>query len=92
MFTAEQLEIMDRLGIRTYLSSDACIFRTIFEDRALWNWFHSSRVRIHNPVGRLGFGWMANLSHFGQQIFGQLDQHLAEEFIHDEARHVRERP
>lgn len=27
MFTPQQLEIMKRLGIRTYLSSDACIFR-----------------------------------------------------------------
>lgn len=100
MFTPQQLEIMNRLGIRTYLSSDACIFRTvlavsgiwnfnlgmltighkrfamrfepfeptslpsffrtIFEDRALWNWFHSDRVRIHSPLGKLGFGWMAS--------------------------------
>ena len=29
MFTPQQLEIMNRLGIGTYLSSDACIFRTV---------------------------------------------------------------
>ncbi|CAK9024845.1 unnamed protein product [Durusdinium trenchii] len=84
MFTPQQLEIMKRLGIRTYLSSDACIFRTIFEDRALWNWFHSPRVRIHNPTGRMGFTWMANMTDYSQRIFHRVDQELAEEFITDE--------
>jgi len=83
MFTPQQLEIMNRLGIRTYLSSDACIFRTIFEDRALWNWFHSDRVRIHSPLGKLGFGWMGNMTHLGDRIFNRVDHELAEEFIND---------
>lgn len=83
MFTPQQLEIMNRLGIRTYLSSDACIFRTIFEDRALWTWFHSDRVRIHDPTGKLGFGWMANMTHLGVRILNRVDHELADEFIND---------
>lgn len=44
-------------GARNRSNLDAS--RTIFEDRALWTWFHSDRVRIHDPTSKLGFGWMA---------------------------------
>ena len=119
LFTQQQLEILPRLGIRSYLSTDACMFRTgvadgcesyppskpgrlflfvvsspskeqnqgtgrgkytlarprgparvcvarqfhgartIFEDGALWKWWHSPRVQVRNPTGQLGFAWMA---------------------------------
>jgi len=73
LFSVDQLEIMPRLGIRAYLSTDACMFRTIFEDITLWRWWHSPRVQIRNPVGNLGFAWMANMTETREKIFGTVD-------------------
>ncbi|CAE7685234.1 Ptchd3 [Symbiodinium pilosum] len=73
LFSPQQLEIMPRLGIRAYLSTDACMFRTIFEDISLWKWWHSPRVRIRDPCGHLGFTWMANMTETRVKIFETVD-------------------
>ncbi|CAE7480581.1 Ptchd3 [Symbiodinium natans] len=73
LFSPQQLEIMPRLGIRAYLSTDACMFRTIFEDLSLWTWWHSPRVHIRDPCGSLGFSWMANMTDTRVKLFERVD-------------------
>ncbi|CAE7194659.1 Ptchd3 [Symbiodinium microadriaticum] len=73
LFSPQQLEIMPRLGIRAYLSTDACMFRTLFEDLTLWTWWHSPRVQIRNPCGHLGFTWMANMTDTRVKLFESVD-------------------
>merc|ERR1712032_538402 len=45
MFSRRQLSELHALGIDAYLSTHACIFKTLDEDAELWRWWRSSNVR-----------------------------------------------
>eukprot|EP00439_Symbiodinium_sp_Y106_P006149 s3875_g1.t1 len=51
IFTARQLEDLHALGIGNYLLTDACMFKTIDEDKALYDWWKSPSVHRINWLG-----------------------------------------
>eukprot|EP00933_Yihiella_yeosuensis_P070825 TRINITY_DN78989_c0_g1_i1.p1 TRINITY_DN78989_c0_g1~~TRINITY_DN78989_c0_g1_i1.p1 ORF type:complete len:525 (+),score=72.32 TRINITY_DN78989_c0_g1_i1:25-1575(+) len=81
MFTPLQLEMMNRVGIRAYLSTDACAFKVIDEDWAMRKWYQNSQVL--SPVSRLGWGFMADLAGFREKLFDRYDDAFAHQLIDD---------
>lgn len=89
MFSPLQLEMMRRLGINAYLSSDACMFRVIDEDIAIYNWYHSDRVSVRSPLGRLGFSWMIDMQDTQHRLFHEVDLKFGRELIDDPGLYMK---
>jgi len=89
MFSPLQLDMMRRLGINSYLSSDACMFRTIDEDIAMHNWYHSDRVRVASPLGRLGFSWMVDMQDTQNQLFHKMNRTFGRELLDDPGLYMK---
>jgi len=83
MFTPLQMQLMARLGIREYLSSDACMFKIIDEDAAIWDWYHSDRVRAMDATSRLGFSWMADMHLTAEKFFHRIDLEWYHQLVDD---------
>jgi len=60
VFTNRQIDDLHALGEWAYIATDACIFKTLDEDRALTQWWLSPKVRRKNFLGHLDPQWFAN--------------------------------
>eukprot|EP00930_Biecheleria_cincta_P032847 TRINITY_DN22761_c0_g1_i1.p1 TRINITY_DN22761_c0_g1~~TRINITY_DN22761_c0_g1_i1.p1 ORF type:complete len:534 (+),score=56.36 TRINITY_DN22761_c0_g1_i1:23-1624(+) len=89
MFSSIQLDMMRRLGINAYLSSDACMFRTIDEDVAMYNWYHGNKVRIISPLGGLGFSWMVDMQDTQNQLFHKMNETFGRELLDDPGLYMK---
>lgn len=89
MFSPLQLDMMRRLGINAYLSSDACMFRIIDEDIAMYNWYHSNQVRVLSPLGKLGFSWMIDMEDTQHQLFHKVNFTFGRELIDDPGLYMK---
>mmetsp|Transcript_89500 Transcript_89500/g.158880 ORF Transcript_89500/g.158880 Transcript_89500/m.158880 type:complete len:536 (-) Transcript_89500:72-1679(-) len=89
MYTPLQLQIMKRLGIRAYLSSDACMFKIIDEDAAIWDWYHSDRVKRKDATGRLGYGWLADMQTTQDKFFHRTDPDWFHTLVDDPSLYMK---
>lgn len=69
IFTARQLEDLHALGIDNYLMTDACMFKTIDEDKALYDWWKSPSVHRINWLGHLRNSWFQHPNRTRKEIF-----------------------
>lgn len=60
VFTPRQVEDLHALGEWAYIATDACIFKTLDEDRALTEWWLSPKVHRRNFLGHLNPQWFEN--------------------------------
>ncbi|OLP96569.1 hypothetical protein AK812_SmicGene21172 [Symbiodinium microadriaticum] len=70
IFTARQLEDLHALGIDNYLMTDACMFKTIDEDKALYDWWKSPSV---HRINWLGVTYAISVSLWSSALYGCVD-------------------
>lgn len=84
LFSQAQLEMLVRLGVWEYLSTSACMFKTIDEDVALGSWWQSPRVRHVNPVAVTGPWWLADMQKGRKALFDMTNTTMLSELMDDE--------
>eukprot|EP00933_Yihiella_yeosuensis_P009109 TRINITY_DN11490_c0_g4_i1.p1 TRINITY_DN11490_c0_g4~~TRINITY_DN11490_c0_g4_i1.p1 ORF type:complete len:549 (-),score=59.46 TRINITY_DN11490_c0_g4_i1:211-1857(-) len=76
LFTKRQLEDLGALGIWNYLATDACMFKVLDEDLAMYQWWISPRVRRINFLGHLDPAWFADPKVAFVKLFMKVDPEM----------------
>jgi len=83
MFTVPQLQMLQRLGIWEYVSTTACLFKSIAEDAGIADWYFSDKVQHIDPVAKIGTWWFSQLDMARLELFHRQNQSLAHQLEHD---------